>query len=143
MQIQTSKFSPLVPLKKKLLTRYLKPSRSLFFCQREVKSAAALTSRLVRVKGEICRWAGKGNSLAFRSTASQRLAKSTYSYKYASLNHRYKTNTSTIHSYATGGLRRGQLQVIMCRPATRNMSFTHSPWNICHCLLYTSPSPRD
>ena len=112
--------------KKRKLTRYHKPSRSLVFCQREVKSAGALTSQLVRVQGEIYHWAGKGNSLAFRSTASHRLAKSTYSYKYVSLNHRYKTNTSTIHTYATGGLRRGELQAIMCRPATRNMSFTHS-----------------
>ena len=40
--------------------------------------------------------------------------------------HRYKTNTSTIHIYATGGLRHGQLQAIMCRPATRNMSFALS-----------------
>ena len=107
--------------KKRKLTRYHKPSRSLVFCQREVKSAGALTSQLVRVQGEIYHWAGKGNSLAFRSTASHRLAKSTYSYKY----HRYKTNTSTIHTYATGGLRRGHLQAIMCRPATRSMSFTH------------------
>ena len=37
-----------------------------------------------------------------------------------------RTPLRCIHAYATGGLRRGQLEAIMCRPATRNMSSTHS-----------------
>ena len=98
LKFQTSKFNPLVVFKKQLFTRYQKPSRSLFFCQRDLKSALALTSQLVRVQGEMYHWAGKGNSLAFRSTASHRLAISMYSYKY----HRYKTNTSTIHTRLEG-----------------------------------------
>ena len=108
--------------KKRKLTRYHKPSRSLVFCQREVKSAGALTSQLVRVQGEIYHWAGKGNSLAFRSTASHRLATSTYSYKY----HRYKRNTSTIHTYIRDWRAATRSAPIKCRSATRNMSFIHS-----------------
>ena len=88
LKFQTSKFSPLVhfDIYSLFFLKLLPGTRNLAGLwggfHREVKSAAALTCQLVRVQEEMNHRASKWNSLAFRSTASHRLATSTYSYKY-------------------------------------------------------------
>ena len=91
----------------------------------------------MRVQGEIYHWAGKGNSLAFRSTASHRLAKSTYSYKY----HRYKTNTSTMHTCIRDwrATTRSTRSYYVSPCYAKYVIHTLSPWNICHRRWCWSP----